>query len=177
MARKPASPPPHDPASSQSPGTPSTDHVVLAEAEAASSSLADGDATLASTEVAAPQSVPDANAEVIRPVSGDVSDAPDTITSSIPEGGAIAGMDASNSAVADTITQTAAAAALSEDPPEIALQASIVVVIGPAKGRWRAGRHFTAEPTKIRINELSETDLVALQADPVLNVSIVAAPN
>lgn len=45
------------------------------------------------------------------------------------------------------------------------------VVIGPAKGRWRAGRHFTQEPVSIALEELTEAELAALRADPELAVS------
>ena len=51
-----------------------------------------------------------------------------------------------------------------------------VVVKGPEKGRWRAGRHFTIEPTSIPLEELSKAEIEALCADPFLTVGIVSAP-
>lgn len=49
--------------------------------------------------------------------------------------------------------------------------AKVVTVVGPKNGRWRIGRHFTAEPTKILAEELSKDDLIALRGDPRLIVS------
>ena len=52
-----------------------------------------------------------------------------------------------------------------------------VVVTGPEKGRWRAGRKFTREPSSIPLGELKEGDLEKLQADPELFVKVVDAPH
>lgn len=49
----------------------------------------------------------------------------------------------------------------------------VVRVIGPAKGRWRAGRHFGPTPVEIPAAELTEADLEKLMADPELNVLVV----
>ena len=49
----------------------------------------------------------------------------------------------------------------------------VVRVIGPAKGRWRAGRHFGPAPVEIPATELTEADLEKLMADPELNVLVV----
>lgn len=46
----------------------------------------------------------------------------------------------------------------------------VVVVTGPRKGRWRAGRHFTAEPVTIPAEDLSEDEIAALLGDPRLSV-------
>lgn len=46
-----------------------------------------------------------------------------------------------------------------------------IVVVGPAKGRWRAGRHFGPEPTQISLEELTKPQLEALRSDPELVVS------
>ncbi|MFD1342885.1 hypothetical protein [Litorisediminicola beolgyonensis] len=47
----------------------------------------------------------------------------------------------------------------------------VVEVIGPKKGRWRAGRHFTPAPTVIPLSELSEHQKHALISDPRLLVT------
>lgn len=52
-----------------------------------------------------------------------------------------------------------------------------VVVTGPEKGRWRAGRKFTREPSSIALGDLKEGDLDKLKADPELHVQIIAAPH
>lgn len=46
-----------------------------------------------------------------------------------------------------------------------------VVVFGPAKGRWRIGRHFGAGGTRIPTSELSEAEIEALRNDPELVVA------
>ncbi len=43
-----------------------------------------------------------------------------------------------------------------------------VVVTGPAKGRWRAGRHFGPEPVVIPAPDLTEAMARALADDPEL---------
>lgn len=56
-------------------------------------------------------------------------------------------------------------------PAKASEQATVVTVVGPKSGRWRLGRHFTSEPTRIPADELSKDDLIALRADPRLIVS------
>lgn len=56
-------------------------------------------------------------------------------------------------------------------PAKASEQAKVVTVVGPRNGRWRLGRHFTSEPTRILADELSKDDLIALRADPRLIVS------
>lgn len=53
---------------------------------------------------------------------------------------------------------------------------SNLLVRGPAKGRWRIGRHFGPEPVTIALDALTETEIEALRADPELIVGLVAAP-
>lgn len=50
-----------------------------------------------------------------------------------------------------------------------------VDVTGPAKGRWRIGKHFTRETQRIELADLKEGQLDALKADPELVVSVVPA--
>lgn len=45
-----------------------------------------------------------------------------------------------------------------------------ITVTGPKGGRWRAGRHFTPEATRIALSELSRAVLKALKDDPALSV-------
>ncbi len=52
-----------------------------------------------------------------------------------------------------------------------------VVVTGPEKGRWRAGRKFTREPSSIPFGDLTEGDLEKLQSDPELHVQLIDAPH
>jgi hypothetical protein len=45
-----------------------------------------------------------------------------------------------------------------------------IVVTGPAKGRWRLGRHFGPEPIVIPAVDLTEAQARALHDDPELTV-------
>lgn len=47
---------------------------------------------------------------------------------------------------------------------------SEIVIKGPEKGRWRAGRHFTLEPVRVVLAELSDDQLLALRGDPELTL-------
>lgn len=49
----------------------------------------------------------------------------------------------------------------------------VIRVVGPAKGRWRAGRHFTPEPVEIAASELDEIDMQRLFDDPELICAVV----
>ncbi|MDD9731198.1 hypothetical protein PVW46_14880 [Mameliella sp. AT18] len=53
-----------------------------------------------------------------------------------------------------------------EQPPE-----GVLTVIGPRKGRWRAGRHFSPESVKIPLAELSDDEIAMLAGDPKLTLS------
>lgn len=48
----------------------------------------------------------------------------------------------------------------------------MVTITGPKQGRWRAGRHFSAEPTVIGIDTLTEDELEALRGDPMLPIVV-----
>lgn len=48
-----------------------------------------------------------------------------------------------------------------------------VVVIGPKQGRWRAGRHFSQEPTMIPVAELTDEHAKQIKDDPLLAVSFI----
>lgn len=51
-----------------------------------------------------------------------------------------------------------------------------IIVQGPVAGRWRAGRHFTAEPTSIPARDLTFDQMAALRADTLLMISVIEAP-
>ncbi len=46
-----------------------------------------------------------------------------------------------------------------------------VSIVGPKRGRWRAGRHFTAEATLIPLADLTEDEMAAIRLDPALTVT------
>lgn len=49
-------------------------------------------------------------------------------------------------------------------------EGDIVIVTGPKRGRWRAGRRFTREPSSIPLAELDQDELAAIEGDPRLSV-------
>ncbi|WP_420324631.1 hypothetical protein [Mameliella sp.] len=53
-----------------------------------------------------------------------------------------------------------------EQPPE-----GVLTVVGPKKGRRRINRHFTPEPVKIPLAELSDDEIAMLADDPKLTLS------
>jgi hypothetical protein len=48
-----------------------------------------------------------------------------------------------------------------------------ITVTGPAKGRWRIGKHFTRETQVLDLADLTGEQIAALKADPELVVSVV----
>lgn len=48
-----------------------------------------------------------------------------------------------------------------------------LIVIGPKKGRWRAGRHFTREPSIILVSDLAEGEREMIEGDPMLTVEFL----
>lgn len=49
----------------------------------------------------------------------------------------------------------------------------VLRVKGPAKGRWRAGRHFGPESVDIPVAELSDEDILKINTDPELTILVV----
>lgn len=64
--------------------------------------------------------------------------------------------------------------AQAEDQAEVQPAAGGITatITGPKQGRWRAGRHFSAEPTVIDIDTLTEDELEALRGDPLLSIVV-----
>lgn len=58
-------------------------------------------------------------------------------------------------------------------PEPLDISGMVVRVIGPKKGRWRAGRFFAAEPVDIPGDDLRQDDLNALRGDPKLTVEMI----
>lgn len=80
--------------------------------------------------------------------------------------------------VAPDTTGAAVAAAAPVDPspnvPETPTAKGFVLrVKGPAKGRWRAGRHFGPEPVDIPAADLTEDEIARLHGDAQLTVEVV----
>lgn len=71
-------------------------------------------------------------------------------------------------------TKSAAPGGSSGDdkPKEAAAGAAgfVIAVVGPAGGRWRAGRKFGPEPVRIDISQITEEELAAIEADPELRI-------
>lgn len=92
---------------------------------------------------------PDAATEATAPTS---PDEPSPVPETTDAGGALA-----------------AASSASVDQEKHGPDGYGIKVVGPAKGRWRIGRHFGPEPVVIPLNELTEAQMAALTADPELN--------
>lgn len=56
-------------------------------------------------------------------------------------------------------------------PPEPAEPAHYEIT-GPRKGRWRAGRFFTAEPTLVPVRDLTDDEIEALLHDPAIHIRL-----
>lgn len=50
-------------------------------------------------------------------------------------------------------------------------KAEVLVVRGPEKGRWRAGRHFGPAAVEIPVADLKKAEIEAIESDPTLSVS------
>lgn len=82
--------------------------------------------------------------------------------------------DAASSPAPVSAATAAEAAAASVDPKpdaKTAPTADVVTVRGPAKGRWRIGRHFTSDEVSIPVAELTEAQIAALETDPELTLT------
>lgn len=78
--------------------------------------------------------------------------------------------ETADAAGADTLAADAGGAVDPVDPYGFTL-----IVQGPVAGRWRIGRHFTAEPTSILARDLTFDQMAALRADPLLMIKAVEA--
>lgn len=87
-----------------------------------------------------------------------------------PEARTEAPSDAPGSAQAESPVAQAGAAA--SDCRRHSSGDVIVVKAKSARGRWRAGRHFTTQETAIPRAELSDEQLAAICADPELIVEL-----
>ncbi len=58
------------------------------------------------------------------------------------------------------------------DLPEPGAEGGLVI-IGPKKGRWRAGRHFTPTPTIVLVSELADGEREMIEGDPKLVVEFL----
>tara|TARA_R110002094_G_scaffold160396_6_gene145796 strand:- start:3796 stop:4293 length:498 start_codon:yes stop_codon:yes gene_type:complete len=101
-------------------------------------------------------------------VGGETSDAPigagvDPIPKVNPEATGI-----SNAKLKDAIQQ----ATREPDSDEFGPEGFNVIVVGPQRGRYRVGRHFTNKPVIIPATELNEVEIERLANDPLLNVEI-----
>jgi hypothetical protein len=58
------------------------------------------------------------------------------------------------------------------DLPEPGAEGALFI-LGPKKGRWRAGRHFTPTPTIVLVSELAEGEREMIEDDPKLFVEFL----
>ena len=46
---------------------------------------------------------------------------------------------------------------------------AVLRVVGPGRGRWRAGQRFNKEPVDLPLADLRDADIAAIEADPLLS--------
>jgi hypothetical protein len=97
---------------------------------------------------------------------------PDPASPQVPETtGAEAALAATVAAPVEPHMPTVAGAS-SEEKNTGAILVETVRVKGPAKGRWRAGRHFGPEPVDIAPSDLTREQLQRIFDDPELTVMV-----
>jgi hypothetical protein len=64
----------------------------------------------------------------------------------------------------------------SKDAVQPPKSGAYVEITGPAKGRWRIGKHFTRQTQRLELDDLTEAELSALKNDPELAVTVVPVP-
>lgn len=129
--------------------------------------------TKTTTKTPAPVSA----AEAAQKVSAQASDAsakPQASVSEAQTGTLPAETAGANSQAAANEAAPAASDASSQPASDAAKpeNVAVVTVIGPKRGRWRAGRRFGREPVEIPHDQLSETELEQLRSDPTLAVTV-----
>lgn len=110
-------------------------------------------------------------------IAADAASAGGPVTPATGTEGAAEAGEASAAAAPAEATAPAPGAAPLPDPDAEPVAARIVgpegwelVVTGPAKGRWRAGRHFGPEPVVIPAAELTEDEARLIADDPLLTI-------
>ena len=83
----------------------------------------------------------------------------------VPEAGASAGEHGSSAPDPAEIDADPEA----DDRPKVS--GIIVRVVAKQPSRWRIGLHFTAEPSHLQLDNLTEAEVAALRSDPMLDVT------
>ena len=87
----------------------------------------------------------------------------ETVAPVAPEGAAVEATVAEVLSGAADTQPGPEAASLQPAPPEV------LIVRGPQRGRWRAGRHFGPDEVHIAIGDLTDDELDAIVGDPLLS--------
>lgn len=128
-----------------------------------------GEAAPATTEVPAALAPKDDDAGADQAIAAPASD-----TGSRPERDPNKGAEGLAAAVTAALASPDTGEVPFEDQP--GPDSLEVVVIGPTRGFWRAGRHFTKEPTVIAARDLTNGQFKALHDEPNLIVSVRELP-
>lgn len=120
-----------------------------------------------------------------------VGEIPRATSSLPPDGAALSDQPSRSDGVAETADAADLAAEVAMIAADVAGDATIippgssmefrpsafaVKVTGPKRGRRRIGRAFGTNPVLIPLDELSQEEVAALNADPALTVEVVPAP-
>ncbi|MBY6117393.1 hypothetical protein KUW09_24590 [Mameliella alba] len=125
--------------------------------ETVAEKIAEAEAALAGSDT-----TPEGTTEGSGPVQGAGQSAAPTETQD--EGGKNAGDGIPDAGAANSAAPT-------KSPAPDQLPEGVLTVIGPKKGRWRAGRHFSPQPVQIPLAELSDDEIASLDSDPKLTLS------
>lgn len=172
-----------EPAEAQAPAGPDTAAPAAAEGTATPGTVQDN--TSADTGGAAGTDTQGAENEAAKAAAGPAA-APADKAQEQPGGGddGTAGAPAGDEDQAAAMSATVTSATISmapigqtPTPPEGRGSSSgmVVRVTGPKKGRWRIGRRFDRTPVDIPLDDLSEGDRKALDADKTLTIEVVPA--
>lgn len=91
----------------------------------------------------------------------------------VVDGSAALGAGTVTATTAQGSAQVSGPEAGEDDAEDIAIDRRTILVRSvPAMGRWRIGRHFTQEPTRIAVTDVTDDELERLIADPELILSV-----
>ena len=82
-------------------------------------------------------------------------------------------VDLGQEGAVETGEDPAAAPAWIADPDTGLDPRATLIVTGPKRGRWRAGRHFGPEPVEISCEDLTPDEFIAIVNEEKLTISVI----
>ncbi|MFG5381042.1 hypothetical protein [Yoonia sp. R2-816] len=122
-----------------------------------------------SGQIGAPTPPPgESSADAVAPGAADAA----AQDGAVQPGAATGATEATGAAPQDTPPATHATEGTQSGVPSELASGVVVRIVGPKKGRWRAGRHFGKQPVDVPIDDLDNAARVALIADPTLTLQL-----